>query len=195
MAFKKVYIPVDAISRHEDFEAWYEDGDFFFRAESDWQDEGSKVKFISRHGAEMAKIKPDNNCLNYDVRVERYTYTLHTYLIFRHYFCEGMLWQMHGSPSKGHASFINENTDKRDVQISIVNFKDKGPCYEVKVKDVGKLRIAAVVIVAILIKEEYKGLSEGERNEDAHWYRKVKQYFLEKGLTYEEVESGKTHVV
>ena len=192
MAFKKVYLPLDAASRHGDFDAWYEDGALFFHATGDWKDEKSKVAIMSMHGAEMARIKPDNKALCYDVRVERYTYTLHTNLIFRHYFLEGMLWQMHGSPSKGHANFTNENTGKKDVLVTTTEFLNHGPCYEVKVKDVSKLRIAAVACLAILLKEEYRGLSEGERDDDAPWHRKVKQYFLEKGLTYEEVEAGLT---
>ncbi|MGI6217468.1 MAG: hypothetical protein ACOYIK_07645 [Coriobacteriales bacterium] len=192
MAFKKIYIPVDAALQREDFDIWYEDDTLFCNVQSDWADEKSKVNFISTHGTEMARIKPDNKALNYDIRVERYTYTLHTYLIFRHYYCEGMLWQMNGSPSKGHANFTNENTNKKDVLISTVDFKRHGKCYEVKVKDISKLRIAAVVVVAILVKEAYKGLSEGERDDDAKWHQKLKQYFAEKGLTYEEVEAGNT---
>jgi hypothetical protein len=192
MRFNKVYIPREALSRHEDFDVWYEDGTLFFHAESDWKDERSPVSIINMHNAEMARIKPDNKALTYDIRVERYTYQLHTNLIFRHYFLEGMLWQMHGTPSKGHCHFTNEDTDKNDVQVSTVKFREHGECLEVKVRDIAKLRIAAVAVVAILIKEEYKGLSEGERDEDAPWYKKVKQYFLEKGVTYEEVQKGIT---
>ena len=29
MKNNKVYFPVDAIARHEDFDVWYEDGDVF----------------------------------------------------------------------------------------------------------------------------------------------------------------------
>ncbi len=193
MAFRKVYIPEDALSRHSDFDAWYEDDTLFFHATSDWEDEKSPISIISSHNAEMARIKPDNKALFYDIRVERYTYTLHTNIIFKHYFLEGMLWQMHGSPSRGHANFTNENTGKKDVLISRVNFKDHGKCYEVKVKDVSALRIAATAVVAILLKEEYKGLSCGEKPEKASIGQKLRQYFLDKGLTYEEIQEGKVY--
>ena len=45
MAFKKVYIPVDCIERKEDFDMFYEDGDIFATAKSDWENEKSKVDF------------------------------------------------------------------------------------------------------------------------------------------------------
>lgn len=188
MAFKKIYIPTDAIAKREDFDAWYEDGDFFCHVESkDWNSEKSKIELLGKTGGEIARIKPDYKALSYDIRVDKWTYTLHTYTIFKHYFFEGMLWQMHGSVSNGHANFVNENTKKKDMLVTTAKkFKDGRDCYEVKVKDLSKLRPAAAVVIAMMIKEDFKGLSEGEPDENAKLFKKAKRFFLEPGLTYEE---------
>ncbi|MDO4182040.1 MAG: hypothetical protein Q4E12_00300 [Coriobacteriia bacterium] len=195
MIFNKVYVPVDCIEKHQEFQAWYEDGNVFMTAESDYESENSRLIINARTGAQMAKIKPDNKALSYDVGVERYTYQLKTYLIFKHYHCEGMLWQVYGTPSKGHCSFVNENTAKKDVLITTQqNFRGHGPCYEVKVKDIAKLRPAVCFLLAILWKEHWKGLSLGEIPEKLTIAQRLKNIFGDKGLTYEQVQAGETTV-
>ena len=191
MAFKKVYIPIAPLKEHKDFDVWYEDGMQFMHVQSDWESEKSRIAIMSRHNAEMASIKPDNKALCYDIRVERYTYTLHTYTIFEHYYIEGMLWQMHGTLAKNHVHFESEATNKNEVLVTVVKFEDKGPCYEVKVKEISHLRIAAACIIAIANKEAWKGLSEGEKDDSLPWYKKVSRYFLEPGMTYEQVLAAK----
>ena len=195
MAFKKFYFPVDAVQQavenKQDFDMWYDDGELFMHVTSDWESEKSQVKMFSHTGGESIRIKPDNKALHYDVRVERYTYMMKTHTIFEHYFIEGMLWQMHGSPSNGHCNFENENTGKKDMLLTTVKLPDKGKCYEVKVKDVSKLRPAAGAIIAILIKEQWKGLSCGEPYPDGtKWYKRLKRYFLEPGYSYEDIQSN-----
>lgn len=193
MQFKKLYMPVDAISRHDDFQMWYEDGDLFLTAKSlnkekPWSSEHDKVALISRHNAEMARIKPDNKALEYDVRVERWTYTLHTYTLFKHYYIKGMLWDIKGSFDRVPLKFMNEKTGKSDVRITRVNnFMDKGPCYEIKVKEITKLRVAAACVIALALKEEYRGMSEGEREENNTLGLKMKRYFWQKGISYDEL--------
>ena len=192
MQFKKIYIPVDALARHEDFECWYEDRDLFCTAKSlnkekPWSDEHDQIAIISRHNAEMARIKPDYKSLTYELRVERWNYTLHTYIIYSHYFVEGMMWQINKSPIDAPFTFYNEGYDKKDVRLRIVNFADKGTCYEVAVKDVSKLRVAAVSVIAILVKEEYKGLSEGEPDVKQKWYHKLKNFVSDKGYSFNDL--------
>ena len=46
--------------------------------------------------------------------------------------------------------------------MKLVNFRDKGECYDIRVKDLSHLRIASIAVVGIAMKEEFKGLSEGE---------------------------------
>ena len=194
MAYNKIYFPADAINNHEEFEGWYEDGSLFMTAKSDYASEKSRLYIYSRLGAEMACIKPDYKVLRYDVRVERYTYELCPFLIENHYHAKGMLWQMYGSPSKGHANFINENTKKKDVLITTCpDFKGHGPCFEVKVKDISKLRPAVAFVLAILWKEHWKGLSIGELPEKLGLINSIRSSVAERGLTYEEVMAGKTN--
>lgn len=189
MAFKKIYIPTDAIQKREDFDVWYEDGDLFCHVKSkDWSSEKSKIELLGRTGGEVARIKPDYKALTYDIRVDKYTYTLHTYTIFKHYFFEGMLWQMHGSVSNGHANFENENTKKKDMLVTTAkHFHEGQDCYEVKVKDLSKLRPAAAAVIGMMVKEDFKGLSEGEPDENAKWTKKLKRYFWEEGIPYEAI--------
>ena len=194
MVFNKVYFPADAISNHADFDGWYEDGERFMTVkslnkENPWSEEADKIAIYSRLDAEMARIKPDHKTLSYSVRVERYTYTLHTFTIFKHYFLEGMLWQIYGSPSNVPFSFTNENTDKKDVRVRIVKFNNQD-CFEVKVREIEKLRMAVAAVIAILIKEEYKGFSEGEPAKNASLFKKVKRYFLEETISYEEIQKN-----
>ena len=190
--FKKIYIPVDAISRHEDFECWYEDRTLFctvksLNKENPWSDEHDQVALISRHDAEMGRIKPDYKSLTYSLRMERWTYTLHTYTIFSHYFIEGMMWQINKSPLEAPFTFYNEGYDRKDVRLRITNFDDKGPCYEVAVKDVSRLRVAVISVIAILIKEEYRGLSEGEPSVKEKWYRKLVNTFNDKTYSFSDL--------
>ena len=189
MQFKKVYIPVDAIARREDFECWYEDRMLFctvksLNKEKPWSDEHDKVALISRHEAEMARIKPDYKSLNYALRVERWDYILHTYVIYSHYFIEGMMWQVNKSPIDAPLTIYNEGYDRKDVRIRKVDFADKGECYEVAVKDVSRLRVAVTSVIAILIKEEFRGLSEGEPDPKMKWHKKLANYFVEKGYSF-----------
>ena len=132
--------------------------------------------------------KPRPTSLTYDIRVERWTYTLHTYTIFKHYYVEGMLWHLNTAACKPPYSFWNVGYETKDVRVRIVNFSDKGKCYEIFAKEVSKLRVAAISLIAMLIKEEYKGLSEGEPNDDLKWYEKFQRYFQDKGRTYEQLK-------
>lgn len=196
MIFNKIYFPVDALEKGEDFEAWYEDGALFMTTNCDWKEEKSPIQILAKTGAEMCKIKPDYKCLTYSVGVERFTYTLKTKLITKHYYFEGMLWDMHGSPSNGHCCFIHEDTGKKDVLVTTVDkFRDKGPCFEVKVRDITKLRVAVCAIVAILHKEHWKGVSEGEAPEESvGFFTKLRHSMADTTLSYEEVMAGVTNV-
>ena len=198
MQFKKVYMQADSISRHADFDMWYEDGELFLTAQSlnqeaPWSTEHDRVALISRHGAEMGRIKPDNKSIEYDVRIERWTYTLHTYTLFKHYYFKGMLWDINGSLDHLPIHFKSEETEKTQVHVKRVErFRDKGPCIEIMVKDITHLRIAAGAVIAIGLKEEWRGMSEGEPEENNTWALKMKRYFWQKGIPYSElVESGR----
>ncbi|MDO4501958.1 MAG: hypothetical protein Q4D06_02135 [Coriobacteriia bacterium] len=189
MIFKKVYIPINALEGKQNFEMWYEDGALFATAESDWASEKSIVNIIGRSGGLIARIKPDHKALEYAIRVDEYTYRLITHTIFKHYFFEGMKWQMYGSISNGNASFVNEDNGKKDCLIRTVDsFRHHGPCYEVKVKDLSKLRSAVSVVLGMMIKEHHKGLSTGENDPKASFIKKFKRNFLEVGVTYEELQ-------
>ncbi|WP_172136988.1 hypothetical protein [Adlercreutzia sp. ZJ473] len=191
MKNNKVYFPKDAIARHENFDAWYEDGALFMRFESDWKFEKDTVAVIGRMGGEVGCIKPDHKVINYYLRSERYEHCLHTYTIFKHYYVEGMLWDMYGSLSNPPCDFITETKDrddKRDVHIKVVKFRDKGECFEIRVTDLTKLRLALIATVAIGIKEEWKGLSEGEEDPNPTFFQKIKRNVRGyKGKTYERV--------
>ncbi len=196
MIFNKIYFPVDAIDKGEDFQGWYEDGALFMSTNADWSAEKNPIQILAKTGAEMCKIKPDYKCLTYSVGVERFTYTLKTKLVTKHYYFEGMLWNMHGTPSSGHACFIHEDTGKKDVVVKVVDkFRDKGPCYEVKVRDITKLRVAVCAVIAILHKEHWKGASEGEPPEDkVSFFSKLRHSMNDTVLTYDEVMAGITTV-
>ena len=195
MRNNRVYMPVDAVDKREDFCLYYADGDVFLTVKSDWKAENSKVSILNRFGGEMARIRTDPKQLVYYVGVERYEYELHTYTIFEHYFFKGMLWDIHGSIGDPPLDFRNEGTGKLDVRISRVRFRDKGQCYEIKVKDLSKLRTAACCVIAMAIKESFKGRSEGEP-EDVKAMPALKRFMRrislsEKGMTYEEVLAKK----
>lgn len=188
MKNNKVYIPKDAIARHEDFDVLYDDGDLALRFQGDWKSESDKIAIIGRMGGELGHIKPDHFTLTYYIRMERWEYVFHTHRIFKHYFVEGMLWQVHGSLSKCPVNFINEKGDKKDVHVRETTFPGMGECYEVKVADVAKLRVAIASVVAMAIKESYKGKSEGEKNPNANRLEKMKRFlFTDKGKTYDQI--------
>ena len=184
----RVYMQVDAVDKREDFQLWYADGDVFLTVKSDWESEKSKVSIINRFGGELGRIHTDPYGLIYYVGVERYEYELHTYEVFEHYFFKGMLWDIKGCLNKPPLDFHNTGTSKLDVRIGRVKFKDKGQCYEIKVKDLSKLRIAACCVIAMAIKESFKGLSEGEPDENETGLAKLKKrIFTNKGIPYEEL--------
>jgi len=189
----RVYMPIDAVDKREDFNLWYADGDLFMTVKSAWTKENDKVSIISRRGGEMGRIRFDPNALVYFVGVERYEYELHTYTIFEHYYFKGMLWDIGGGLNDAPLDFRNEGTGKLDVRISHVKFKDKGKCLEIKVKDLAKLRIAACCVIAMAIKESYKGKSEGEPVETKGLEKWKKRIFSNKGITYEEILASKAH--
>lgn len=140
MKFNKVYLQRDAIARHEDFDTWYEDGDLFYRFENKkgWTAEKQNISVIGRMGGENAAIRPDNRCLNYYLRFERYEYILHPYVINKHYYIEGMLWDLYGSFSNPPFDFVTETRtsyNKKDVHVKTRLFRDKGECFEMHVPD------------------------------------------------------------
>ena len=193
MKNNRVYMPIDAVDKREDFNLWYADGDLFMTVKSAWTKENDKVSIICRRGGEMGRIRFDPRSLVYCVGVERYEYELHTYTIFEHYYFKGMLWDIGGGLNDVPLDFRNEGTGKLDVRISHVRFKDKGKCLEIKVKDLAKLRIAACCVIAMAIKESYKGKSEGEPVETKGLEKWKKRIFSNKGITYEEILASKAN--
>lgn len=191
-----IYIPVDALSKHEDFDIWYRDGDLAFRFTGDWTKESDKVHIWNRHGAECGSIRldPGSKSMIY-AKMERWEYELHTYVIFEDYYFKGMLWKIEGSPSKPPLDFYSERSEKNEVRIRKTTFKNHGECFEVKVRDLAVLRIAAAALVSIMFKEEYKGLSEGIEDPNATRADKMKRFFKgNKGLTYEQILAGERYV-
>ena len=194
MKNNRVYMQIDALEKREDFVLWYPDGDVFITVKSAWTKENDRVEIYNRMGGQMARIRFDPNTLVYFVGVERYEYELHTYTLFEHYFFKGMLWDIVGSLNDVPLDFRNEGTGKLDVRIGHVKFRDKGKCYEIKVKDISKLRIAACCVIAIAIKESWKGKSEGEPIELKGLEKWKKRIFTNKGITYEELLAQKEAV-
>lgn len=194
MKFNKVYLQKDAIARHEDFDTWYEDGELFyhFTCKDGWKSEKNKISVIGRMGGENGQIRPDHLTLNYFLRFERYEYILHTYVINKHYYVEGMLWDLYGSAAEPPFDFVCETKtsyNKKDVHVKERLFRDKGLCYEIHVPDLTKLRVAVITLVAILIKEEWKGKSECEEVRGATWLERLKnRVFENKGYTYAQVQ-------
>ncbi len=195
MKFNKVYFPADAIARHEDFDSWYEDGDIFlqFKCKKGWKSEHDPVQIMGRMGGEVGLIKPDNRTLNYYIRYERYEYILHTYVIEHHYYVEGMVWDLYGSFNNPPFNIVEETLtsyEHKAVHVKLKEFRNKGLCYEVHVPDLRKLRVAVAAVVAIGIKEEWKGLSEGEEWESANLLERLKgRIFENKGYTYQEIQN------
>ncbi len=194
MKFNKVYFEKDALARHQDFDTWYEDGDLFLRFQSKegWQSEKDRVQIIGRMGGEVGEIRPDHRTLCYRIRYERYEYTLHTYVIERHYYIEGMVWDLYGSFANPPFHIVEETLtsyNHRTVHVKLKEFKNKGLCYEVHVPKLEKLRIAVASVIAIGLKEEWKGLSEGEDVEIGTRLQRLKnRVFENKGFTYEQIQ-------
>lgn len=187
----KVYFPKDAIASGEDFDVWFEDGDILYHLEGDWSGE-NRIAIIGRLGGEAACIKPDFKQLSYYLREGLHTYSLQTYSIFKHYYVEGMIWDIHGSMHNPPLDFITQNRngeDRRDVHICLKRFRDKGLCYEVTVKDISKLRIAVISAIAILMKEVNRGESKGEElSKDAPRLERIKKrIFSNSSFTFEQM--------
>lgn len=188
MKNNKAYLPQNAFTRHEDFDAWYEDGDVFLSFKGSWATERDKVTVFGRMGGEMGCIKPDPKALTYYLKLERWEYVFHTLRLFRRYYVNGMKWMVEGSLTEPPLEFSNEESLAQEVRVKEVTFRDKGPCYEIKAKDVAKLRIAVAAVVALGIKEEYRGLSEGEKDPNASKLEKAKHWaFAGKGISYEQL--------
>lgn len=188
MKNNKVYLPKDALTRHADFDVWYADGDTFLSVKGAWSSERDKVVIFGRMGGEMGHIKPDAKTLTYYIKLERWEYVLHTLRIFEHYYINGMKWQIDGSLSNPPFDFLIEESLAKDVHVQVVDFKNHGECFEVRVKDVAKLRIAVAVVIAMGIKEEYRGLSEGFEGQGATKLQKAKNWlFSGKGIPYEDL--------
>ena len=141
-------------------------------------------------GGEIGCIKPDHKTVNYYLREGRWEHCLHTYTILSHYYVEGC----HGISTEhgGCAVRFHRREPRRrgvaSVHVKLVNFRDKGECYEIRVKDLSHLRIASIAVVGIAMKEEFKGLSEGEEYTGPSKFQKIKQNVLGlRGKTYEEV--------
>ena len=198
MKFNKVYLQKDAIrnaiENKEDFETWYEDGDVFFRFQSkgNWESEKTPVQVMGRHGGQNALIKPDHRCLNYFLQLERWEYIMHPYVVGRHYYIEGMVWNVYSSFKEPPFDFFEETMTSfyhKAVHVKMKEFKNKGECYEIHVSDVRQLRIAVISLVAIGLKEEWQGLSEGEAVQGATWYERLKnRIFDPKGIPYEQIQ-------
>lgn len=186
MKFNKMYFQKDAIARHEDFDVWYGDGELALHFESEWKSESDQVYIHGRLGGQIAKIKPDNRALGYYLKYERWECEFHAMHIFRHYFVEGRAWDIYGSYNeKLPLDFVNVNTGKKEVHVRQCEFKDKGTCIEVTARDVSVLRLAVQVMVAMAIKEEYKGLSDGELpQEKQSLVKKMSEFFSPKGVPY-----------
>lgn len=190
MKNNRVYFPKDALARHEDFDVWYADGETFLSIKSTWSKERDKVIIFGRMGGEMGCIKPDAKALTYYLKLERWEYVFHTLHLFKHYYVNGMKWQIDGSLRNPPFDFVNEEDLHKDAHVQLVDFKNRGECYEIKVKDVAKLRIATAAVIAMGIKEEYLGLSEGIRDENASKLQKAKKWLIaDKGIAYEDLPS------
>ncbi len=188
MKFNKMFIPIDAISLHKDFDIYYEDGTLALSLKGAWSSEKDKIAILGRTGGEIGHIKPDFQCLAYYLRLDRYEYVFHTFHIFKHYGVEGMLWEIDGTLSNPPLRFINEGSNKADVTVRLANLKDIGACFEVKATDVARLRIACATVISMLIKEHYRGKSEGLKQPNPSGLDRIKQLlFTNKGISYEEL--------
>ena len=183
-----VYLPADALARHEDFSIVYEDGTPLYDVRGDWTSDRDKVRVFGRLGGESCLIKPDAQTLSYYIQLEHYEYALRTFRLFDHYYLEGRLWQIHGSLTTCPLDFVNEKTGRREVHVSRRPFKGMGEAYEVRVTDVAKLRIAAAAVVAMALKEEWRGKSEGEKDPEGSRLARLRNWALGgRGKTYEQL--------
>ena len=191
-----MYIPVDALKNRQDFDIWYRDGDLAFSFKGNWEKESDKITIWNRHGAECGSIKldPESKSMYY-VKMERWEYELHTYIIFEEYFFKGMLWEIKGSPSKPPFDIYSQRSEKNEVHVSRTQFKGHGECLEVRVRDMALTRIAAAAVVAMMVKEEFLGRSEGIQRPDLSRWERVKRWVKgNKGLTYEQIQAGERYV-
>lgn len=189
MKNNRVYMPLDAITAHHDFDLWYPDGDLFLSFKGSWETEKDRVTIIGRMGGEMGQIRPDQRALIYYLRLERWEYSFHTMRIFQQYFVKGMHWDIFGTLTELPIHFTLEDSGGREVRVGLVErFRNIGPCYEIWAKDVAKLRIAAAAVVSLAIKEHYVGLSEGILPKGASRFERFKHWAFEgRGKTYEKL--------
>ena len=182
------YLPKDAIANHRDFDVYYADGTIFLSFQGAWQHEKDEVAVFGRMGGEMGRIKPDHKALVYYLRLERWEYALHTLHLFRHYYVNGMKWKVDGSLAGAPFFFVNEQTGSKEGRVRDARLEGRGACWEVATKDPAKLRIAVAACVAMGIKEEYRGLSEGLREGRAHGLHRLRGWiFSGKGVRYEDL--------
>ena len=195
--FNKMYFPVDAIQKHEDFDVWYSDGELALRFEGPWEKESDRIALIGRMGGQIGQIRPDNKALHYYLRHDRFEYEFQTRVIKEHYYVEGMLWNIAGTVSKPPLDFYNVKKEKNEVHVRVTTFKDHGECFEVTARDISTLRIAVETVVAMCIKEEYKGLSDPDEDERGGKKRgtfgKFFEFIQPKGVPYDALydEDGK----
>ena len=182
------YLPKDAIANHRDFDVYYADGTIFLSFQGAWQHEKDEVAVFGRMGGEMGRIKPDHKALVYYLRLERWEYALHTLHLFKCYYVNGMKWKVEGSLANTPFFFVNEQTGSKEGRASDARREGRGACWEIATKDPATLRIAVTACVAMGIKEEYRGLSEGLRAERAHGLHRLRDWiFSEKGIRYEDL--------
>jgi hypothetical protein len=185
----KLYMQTDAIAKHEDFDIWCDDGSVGFSVTGDWTQEKDHISVYGHMGTRIGRIKPDRHVLNYYLEFDRYTYEFHTRRIFQHYHIEGMAWDIQGGLTSLPVDFLNVLDDKKEVHLRLLDFKEKGECYELRTTKADKVHIAIGVLISMAIKEEYKGLSEGEKDEEVGRLDKVKRFFIKnKGESLQELE-------
>ena len=171
-----------------DFDVYYADGTIFLSFQGAWQHEKDEVAVFGRMGGEMGRIKPDHKALVYYLRLERWEYALHTLHLFKCYYVNGMKWKVEGSLANTPFFFVNEQTGSKEGRASDARLEGRGACWEIATKDPATLRIAVTACVAMGIKEEYRGLSEGLRAERAHGLHRLRDWiFSEKGIRYEDL--------
>lgn len=148
----------------------------------------TRLPVFGRMGGEMGRIKPDHKALVYYLRLERWEYALHTLHLFKCYYVNGMKWKVEGSLANTPFFFVNEQTGSKEGRASDARLEGRGACWEIATKDPATLRIAVTACVAMGIKEEYRGLSEGLRAERAHGLHRLRDWiFSEKGIRYEDL--------
>ena len=136
-----VYLSKDAFARHEDFDVWYADGDVFLSIRGTWSSEHDKATIFGRMGGEMGRVKPDPKALTYYLKLERWEYVFHTLHLFKHYYVNGMRWNIDGTLSNPPFDFVNEDDFKKEVHVALVPFKDHGECFEIRAKEIGRAHV------------------------------------------------------